>query len=98
MRQRLPVSGKQTVRKRWAQKVPPTLQPYADPPCAPTLLPLTQVTSADLSEGMEATTIGGGKLKFTLAGGAKVNGVAIKKADVSATNGVIHVVSGVITP
>jgi uncharacterized surface protein with fasciclin (FAS1) repeats len=47
---------------------------------------------------MEATTIGGGKLKFTLAGGAKVNGVAIKKADVSATNGVIHVVSGVITP
>jgi uncharacterized surface protein with fasciclin (FAS1) repeats len=53
-----------------------------------------KVTSADLSEGMEATTLGGGKLKFTLAGGAKVNGVKIKKADVSATNGVIHVISG----
>jgi uncharacterized surface protein with fasciclin (FAS1) repeats len=63
----------------------------------PPRLSLTQVTSADLSEGMEATSIGGGKLKFTLAGGAKVNGITIKKADVSASNGVIHVVSGVIT-
>ena len=45
---------------------------------------------------MEATTVGGGKIKFTLAGGAKVNGVAIKKADLSATNGIIHVIGGVI--
>eukprot|EP00887_Chlorella_sp_A99_P001279 scaffold14.g1279.t1 len=56
------------------------------------------VTSKDLSEGFEAQTLGGGKLTFSLAGGAKVNGVKIKKADVTATNGVIHVVNAVLTP
>ena len=57
-----------------------------------------KVTSKDLSEGFEATTLGGGKLTFSLAGGVKVNGVAVKKADVTATNGVIHVLKGVLTP
>ena len=43
----------------------------------------------------------GDTLKYcccSLAGGAKVNGIKIKKADVSATNGVIHVITGVLTP
>jgi uncharacterized surface protein with fasciclin (FAS1) repeats len=56
------------------------------------------VTSKDLSEGKEVTTLGGGTLKFTLGGGAKVNGVAIKKTDIAASNGIIHVIKGVLAP
>ena len=57
-----------------------------------------KVTSDMLKEGMEAETLAGKKLKFTLAGGAKVNGIKIKKADVNASNGVLHVVTEVIVP
>ena len=45
------------------------------------------VLSGDLKEGQEVETLAGKKLKITLAGGAKVNGIKIKKADVKAANG-----------
>jgi uncharacterized surface protein with fasciclin (FAS1) repeats len=56
-----------------------------------------KVTSADLKEGLEATTIGGETVKFAKKGANwTINGVKVKKADVTATNGVIHVITGVI--
>lgn len=57
-----------------------------------------EVLSSSLSEGAEPTTVGGGKLKISLAGGVKVNGANVKKADFKATNGVIHVVDKVLLP
>jgi LPXTG-motif cell wall-anchored protein len=56
-----------------------------------------KVMSSSLSEGLEATTLNGKKIKFTLAGGAKVNGANITP-DVEATNGVIHVIDAVLLP
>ena len=44
----------------------------------------------------ELTTLGGGKLKVSLAGGASVNGIKVTKADIKTTNGVIHAVKSVI--
>ena len=46
----------------------------------------------------ELTTLGGGKLKVSLAGGASVNGIKVTKADIKTTNGVIHAVKSVIVP
>jgi len=56
------------------------------------------IMAADLKEGQELTTLGGGKLKVTLAGGAAVNGVKVTKADIKSTNGVIHAVKSVLVP
>ena len=56
------------------------------------------VMSSDLKEGQELTTLNGQKLKVTLAGGAAVNGIKVTKADIKATNGVIHAVKSVIVP
>ena len=44
-----------------------------------------------LAASQELTTLGGGKLKVSLAGGASVNGIKVTKADIKTTNGVIHV-------
>ena len=40
--------------------------------------------------------LSGKKLKITLAGGAKINGIPITKADIKSTNGVIHAIKAVI--
>lgn len=56
------------------------------------------VMSSDLKEGMTAKTVQGGSVKFTLEGGAKVNDANIAKADIAASNGVIHVIDKVIMP
>ena len=56
------------------------------------------VMSKDLTEGMMAKTVQGGEVTFTLAGGAKINGVTISTVDIAATNGVIHVIDAVIMP
>lgn len=55
-----------------------------------------KVMSSQLTEGGKAKTLGGSELKFSLAGGAKVNGIKITKADFPAQNGVIHVVDQVL--
>ena len=40
----------------------------------------------------------GKTLKISLAGGAKVNGVKVKKADINVANGVLHSIEGVLLP
>ncbi|AXQ94809.1 fasciclin domain-containing protein [Cereibacter azotoformans] len=57
-----------------------------------------EVMSSDLAEGMTAETVQGGELTITLEGGPKVNGTAISQPDVDASNGVIHVIDGVLMP
>lgn len=55
-----------------------------------------EVKSTDLTEGGEVATLGAKPLKATLAGGAKVNGVKIKKTDIRVSNGLIHAVTEVL--
>ncbi|WP_145104887.1 fasciclin domain-containing protein [Cereibacter sediminicola] len=57
-----------------------------------------EVMSSNLAEGMTAETVQGGELTITLEGGPKVNGTAISQPDVDASNGVIHVIDGVLMP
>lgn len=58
-----------------------------------------KVMSTDLSDGLEATTLQGGAVVFTLAdGAARVNDANIIAADIEASNGVIHVIDSVILP
>jgi uncharacterized surface protein with fasciclin (FAS1) repeats len=54
--------------------------------------------STDLKEGQEVTTLNGQKLKISLAGGASVNGAKVTKADIKATNGIIHAINAVLVP
>jgi uncharacterized surface protein with fasciclin (FAS1) repeats len=86
-------------------KVPPELLDalLADPEGALTQILLYHVVpgkvmSSDLSEGLEATTVQGEAVTFSLADGAKVNEANIIAADVEASNGVIHVIDSVILP
>ena len=56
-----------------------------------------KVMSSDLTDGMEATTLGGKVLKISLDP-AMVNDSNIVTADIEATNGVIHVIDAVLLP
>ena len=56
------------------------------------------VMAADITDGMTVETLQGGTLTFGVEGGSvTVNGVPVSKADVEATNGVIHVIDSVLT-
>ena len=57
-----------------------------------------KIMSSDLKEGMTATTVQKGTLTVTLEGGPKVNGTTISQPDIEASNGVIHVIDGVLMP
>ncbi len=57
-----------------------------------------KVMSTDLTEGMKATTVEGKDVTITLEGGPKVNGIVISGPDIAASNGVIHVIDGVLMP
>lgn len=58
-----------------------------------------KVMSTDLSDGLEAATLQGESVAFTLGDGvAMVNDANIVAADVETTNGVIHVIDTVILP
>lgn len=57
-----------------------------------------EVLSSQLTEGQKAATVEGQELTITLEGGAKVNGVVISQPDIQASNGVIHVIDGVLMP
>jgi uncharacterized surface protein with fasciclin (FAS1) repeats len=46
----------------------------------------------------EMTALGGGKLALDGASGVKVNGASVVKADIMASNGVIHAVDAVLLP
>lgn len=58
-----------------------------------------KVLSTDLSNGMKAKTVNGGEITITIADGkVKVNGAQVVLADVATSNGVIHVIDGVLLP
>jgi len=56
-----------------------------------------RILAADLREGQTVTTVEGTTLRITLAGGARVNNARITATDIAATNGVVHLIDGVLT-
>ncbi len=55
--------------------------------------------STDLKDGMELTTVQGQKLKVTMKDGTwMIDGAAVTIADVISSNGVTHVINGVLMP
>lgn len=57
------------------------------------------VTSADVTDGLEATTAQGSPVTFSMAdGNVMVNDANVVGADIEATNGVIHVIDKVLMP
>ena len=57
------------------------------------------VPSADVKDGMMATTVNGDKIKFTVSNGAVSVGAAqVTTPDVLASNGIIHVIDKVLMP
>lgn len=55
--------------------------------------------AADLKDGQELTTVQGQKLKVSIANGqVKINGANVTIADVVSSNGVTHVIDGVLMP
>jgi uncharacterized surface protein with fasciclin (FAS1) repeats len=57
------------------------------------------VMAADITDGMTAKTLQGATLKFTIKDGkVYVNDAQVTTADVLASNGVIHVIDGVLIP
>src|SRR6056297_2730706 len=57
-----------------------------------------KVMSGDLSDGMTAATVQGGGVTIGTEGGVTVDGANVVQADIEASNGVIHVIDGVIMP
>lgn len=57
------------------------------------------VKSSDLTDGMELTTVQGGKLKVSVKDGiVMVNGAKVTVADIISSNGVTHVIDAVLLP
>ena len=57
-----------------------------------------RIMAADLTEGKTHRTLQGSTITITLAGGAKVNGARIVKADIAASNGVVRVIDTILDP
>lgn len=57
-----------------------------------------KVMSTDLTDGLEAATLNGEKVKFDLSSGVKVSESNVSAADIEAENGVIHVIDKVLVP
>ena len=57
-----------------------------------------KVMSGDLSDGLSAATVNGANITIGTMGGVTVNGANVTKADIEASNGVIHVIDAVILP
>ncbi len=58
-----------------------------------------QVMAADVTDGLEAETLQGGMVTFTVAdGGVMINDANIVMTDIATSNGVIHVIDAVIMP
>lgn len=56
------------------------------------------VMSSDLKDGMKQKTVQGDKVKVDLTNGAMINDAKVVKADIKASNGVVHVIDKVILP
>ncbi len=57
-----------------------------------------KVKSTDLKNGMKPETVQGEKISVDLSSGAKINDANVAKADIMASNGVVHVIDKVILP
>jgi uncharacterized surface protein with fasciclin (FAS1) repeats len=57
-----------------------------------------KVMAADVMKIKEAKTVEGQMVKIDTSNGVKINGANVVKADVEASNGVIHVIDSVILP
>ena len=57
-----------------------------------------RVMAKDVAMLKEAKTVEGGALRIDTSSGVKVNGASVVKADIEASNGVIHVIDSVILP
>lgn len=57
-----------------------------------------KVMAKDVAKLSEAKTVEGQSLKIDTSSGVKVDGANVVKADIEATNGVIHVIDSVILP
>lgn len=57
-----------------------------------------KVMSTDLKSGMNAKTVEGEDIMVDLSKGVMVNNANVKKADIKASNGVVHVIDKVILP
>jgi len=57
-----------------------------------------KVMSGDLSNNMMAGTVEGSEVTIMTEGGVTVDGANVVTADIEASNGVIHVIDGVIMP
>lgn len=56
------------------------------------------VSSAQVSRMTEAKTVQGGMIKIDTTSGVKINNATVIKADIAASNGVIHVIDTVLMP
>jgi uncharacterized surface protein with fasciclin (FAS1) repeats len=57
-----------------------------------------RVMAKDVATLKEAKTVEGAAVQIDTSSGVKVNGASVVKADVEASNGVIHVIDSVILP
>jgi len=57
-----------------------------------------KVMSTDLSDGLSAPTLNGETITFDLKDGVKANASTVIAADISASNGVIHVIDAILVP
>jgi uncharacterized surface protein with fasciclin (FAS1) repeats len=57
-----------------------------------------KVTAADVMQLTEAKSVEGQELRIDTSSGVKVGGASVIKADVMASNGVIHVIDAVLVP
>lgn len=57
-----------------------------------------KVMAADVMKLKEAKTVEGQMVRIDTSNGVKINGANVVKADVEASNGVIHVIDSVILP
>jgi uncharacterized surface protein with fasciclin (FAS1) repeats len=58
-----------------------------------------RVMAADVSDGLEAETLQGSTVSFSVTdGGVQINDANIVSTDIEASNGVIHVIDAVILP
>jgi uncharacterized surface protein with fasciclin (FAS1) repeats len=57
-----------------------------------------KVMAKDVAKLSEAKTVEGQSLKIDTSSGVKVDGANVVKADIEASNGVIHVIDSVILP
>ena len=59
-----------------------------------------KVMAGDVKDGLEAETLQGAPLKFTVGadGSVKIGDVSVVATDVAASNGVIHVIDAVLMP